>query len=205
MHWLNKKTLPWIGLAVVLTIASVVFVRTKKTNDASQGSSALRVGYLNIVACLPVLVAADEGLFAKNGLRVQLIELKTGNEVATAAITHRIDVIGGAAVNAVLDAMQASGAECQIFMANEYTLPLGDRPATDILVARKEIKSTLELSGKTIRIYPGSVGRAFAKAVLPKLGLSLDSVKLVEIPAVQMLAALKTGSVDAITALYRRA
>lgn len=197
------RKLGFFVAAVVLALGAYWVV--KGANSGQQPARTIRVGYLNIMAGIPLLAAQHGGMFEKAGLKVELVEFKTGNEVATAAVSGEIDVIGGAATNAVLDAAATSKKNFKIFLANEYTVPVDGRPSTDLLISRKGIAGIGDLAGKTVGIYPGSVGRVFASVVFPKLGLALDQFKLVEIPATQMLTALKSGAVDAVTALEPQA
>ncbi|MBK5276935.1 MAG: ABC transporter substrate-binding protein [Desulfuromonadales bacterium] len=189
---------------IAITTVSLALIQGGCNSD-KQPTKPIRIGYLNIMAGIPLLVAQEQGLFAKEGVEVTLVEFKTGNEVATAAVSGDIDVIGGAASNAVLDSAQASGKTMKLFLANEYAVKTADHPSTDLLIGGKGIKKVADLKGKTIGIFPGSVGKTFSSVVFPKLGLPLDQIKIVEIPAAQMLTALRTGTVDAITALEPQA
>lgn len=192
-----------LALLLLLVVAGVVaYVSTyDNKSDVRKNYSVVRIGFLNIMAGLPLLVAVDQELFQKHGFKAELFEFKTGNEVATAAISGQIDVIGGAATNAVLDAAAESGKRMEIFVSNNYIRRDEPGASSDFLLSRKDIASVSELTGKRVAIYPGSVGRAFPQLVFPRLGIDPGQITFVEVAPQQWESALVGGSVDAVTAL----
>lgn len=181
------------AILAVTALFSVIFRQPVK-------SAEVRIGYLAISSALPLFVAVNEGLLEQQGIKVKMIEFKSSNEVAVAAATKQIDIIGAGATNAILDAMATSNVGMRMFVANEYVKrPNGQ--SSDFLLARPEIKSMADLKGKKVAFMVGSVGRVFADEILPKHGLSISDIQYVEIPPPQWQAALSSGAIDAVTAL----
>ena len=155
---------------------------------------------MKVLAALPFLYAASRGLFSARGLNVELVEFANSNDVATAAVSGKIDFVGAGATNACLDAATASGQLLQISTSNDYVR----RPnlqSTDFLISKKHFKSPVDLKGQTVAFFPGSFGKVFARLVLPKIGLSINDVKYVEMAPAQWLAALESNAVQAVTAM----
>jgi len=160
----------------------------------------LRVGYVKVLAALPYLYALDRRLFIKHGVVVESVVFGNSNDVATAAVTGNIDLVGAGATNAALDAMTAAGKLLQIFTTNNYV----KRPllgSSDFLLSLRDYPTIESLRGQPVAFFPGSFGRIFAKLVLPKLGLNVSDVDYVEMQPGQWLAAMQSGAVKAVTAL----
>lgn len=160
----------------------------------------LKAGYVKVLAALPFMYAHDAGLFKEGGLSLEVVEFANSNDVALAGVSGSVDFVGAGATNASLDAMTAANKVMQMFTSNDYV----KRPnlqSTDFLLALPEFTSPEALKGKTIAFFPGSFGKMFARLILPKIGLSVDDVKYVEMQPPQWLAALQSGSVQAVTAL----
>jgi len=196
----KQKRILLVAIAIIV-IGTMVGLWVRYINKPTTPPTTIKIGYLNIVAGLPLLVAQEEGIFKRRGLNVELVEFKTGNEVATAAVTGQIDVIGGAATNAVLDASAESKKGLKIFLINNYIRRDDPNKSSDFLLGQPGIRSVQELRGQKVAIYPGSVGRIFAELVFPKYGLQPQDLQLVELPAAQQQAALASKQVQAVTAL----
>lgn len=160
----------------------------------------LKAGYVKVLAGFPFMFALDAGLFRDVGLDIDVSEFANSNDVSLAAVSGSIDFVGAGATNASLDAMTAANTVLQMFTSNDY-VKRPDRQSTDFLLSLPGYDTIESLKGKTIGFFPGSFGRMFARLVLPQLGLSLDEVNYVEMQPPQWLAALRSGSIQAVTAL----
>lgn len=161
---------------------------------------AVKGGFVKVLAALPFMYAHDSGLFKENGLDLEAVEFANSNDVSLAGVSGAVDFVGAGATNASLDAMTAANKVMQIFTSNDYV----KRPnlqSTDFLLSLPEYETPQSLKGKTIAFFPGSFGKMFARLILPKLGLLIEDINYVEMQPPQWLAALKSGSVQAVTAL----
>jgi len=192
---MTMKKYGFLAIALALLAALAFWALAPKTAQ----NETVKIGYLAIGAGLPLFVAEQEGYFSQRGIEVELIEFRSSNDVASAAIAGRIDVVGTGATNAMLDANLQTNAGFRLFLANNY-VKRPDGQSTDfVLVSSSSNVSTFaDLEGETIAIFPGSVGEVFAEAVVPKLGLSIDDVDLVSMAPPQWMPALKSGNVSAI-------
>jgi ABC-type nitrate/sulfonate/bicarbonate transport system substrate-binding protein len=194
----HKTRRQFIGSATTYTMLLASGCRSNSTNTLPR--TKIKAGYVKVLAALPFMYAVSNELFAKRNFDVELIEFASSNEVATAAIAGQIDFIGAGATNACLDAITASGKVLQISTTNDY-VRRPDLQSTDFLIAQKQFKSIADLKGQTVAFFPGSFGRVFARLVLPKIGLSIDEVNYVEMAPAQWLASLKSGAIQAVTAM----
>ena len=193
---MKKKLFVLFALVILILLGSyLLFSRQYAIKDID----VVKVGYLPIGAALPLFVAEENGHFKKNDLIVEFVEFKSSNDVAAAAKAKRIDFVGSGATNAMLDANSETDAGLVLFSVNNY-LKRPNLQSTDFVFVNKnsEIQSFKDLNGKTVAIFPGSVGEVFSKAIMPKLGVDINDIKKVPMAPTQWIASLKTGSVDSV-------
>ena len=151
----------------------------------------ITVGYSSTASAeLPAWLAKETGIFAKNGLDVQLVYFR-GGTIATMALLARQTPIsqgsGQASVNAALrgadTAMVAGG-----LVDTEWWL-----------LTRSDIKSAEQLRGGTLAISPfGGLAESMTRIALKRLGLTpVRDIAFVQISGLQeRLFALETGKVQ---------
>ncbi len=190
-----KKFLIPMLLILLAIIGGAYWVAQSNQTD----NDPIKVAYLPIGAGLPIFVAEEQGFFDEQGLSVDLIEFKTSNDIAAAGLSGRVDVIGTGATNAMLDANSNANGRFRLFLANNY-VKRADGQSTDFVIARSgsNIENYGDFKGRTVAIFPGSVGEVFLAAVSPKLGLEPDEVETVAMPPAQWLPSLQSGSIDGV-------
>lgn len=187
---------------VSVFLLSVIFVawlilKDNAGNNQNLDVIKVKAGYLAIAGALPVFVADQEGYFRDQGIEVELIQFRSSNEIAIAAVNDQIDFVALGATNAVLDAGSVSGTEFLAFQLNGYTE--GEKP-TDYLLAREGVDIN-NLKGKKVAFFPGSISKAFGNIVFPKYNLNLDDFEYVEMAPPNWQSALVSGAIDAVTAI----
>src|SRR5271166_494585 len=137
------------------------------------------------VAALPsddlagLYIAADDGLFAQQGLRVTIVRIASSRAVIAAQLKGDVDVGAGSYVPYI--AAQAAGAKFRI-LAEASTL----RADTRVLVttARSPVKSLADLVGKKIGVNgTNSIGTLLIGMLLEENGISPDKVHFMTDPA----------------------
>jgi NitT/TauT family transport system substrate-binding protein len=169
---------------------------------AAQGEKLipLKVSAFQFSAFTNVWAAKRAGIFAKNGLDVQLIEFRSGNEAIAAQRGGHVDIvlaIPGSAMNA-----NERGFDLVLVAQNETAQQ--KPPGSGALLVLKDsgIDNVSELAGKTIATsnlhsqYPVSV-----KTVLMKHGVDPSKVKFIELPFRDEGTALKLKQIDAAASL----
>jgi NitT/TauT family transport system substrate-binding protein len=136
------------------------------------------------------IVAVQQGIFAKNGLKVELVELSGDVLILRALLAGDLDVatIGS---YVVINAVQ-KGAPIRAFVT-----PVPEQP--HMLVATKAIGKWSDLVGKNFAVSePGAISHTFPRVILSRLGVNPDSVNWLALGGNSARQrALVTGIVDA--------
>jgi NitT/TauT family transport system substrate-binding protein len=156
----------------------------------------LRVGHLPIAGNLDVVVAREQGLYAEEGLAVELTAMAGGAEILPAIIGGSLDV---GTVNVVTHVL----AHDQGFRARAIAGVLASRrndPLHGILVrADSPIQSARDLEGRTLATNTlNNIDHIMQLVWIQQRGGDPRRVNIVEIPFPQHPAALAQGRVDAI-------
>ena len=179
-----KQTLGIVGVAVSLWLPFL-------SSIASAQLTKLTVGYSSTASAeIPAWLAKETGIFAKNGLEIQLVYFR-GGTIATMALLSRQTPIsqgsGQASVNAALrgaDTVMVAGG----LVDTEWWL-----------LTRSDIKTAEQLKGGTLAISPfGGLAESMTRIALKRLGLiPVKDVALVQVNGLQeRLFALETGKVQ---------
>jgi ABC-type nitrate/sulfonate/bicarbonate transport system substrate-binding protein len=171
-------------------LAWAVLVLLASAHPARAQSTGMKVSYSSeSPGALPVWIAKETGLYAKNGLNVDLIRV-TGNVAVMAVISGDLNIgfIGGsAAITSNL-----GGSDTVMVAAGQVTTDYS-------LLAHSSIKSVEQLRGKAVGVA-SQVGSAMTATVyaLQKYGLSRNDVTLMVVGGTpERLAALRTGRIQA--------
>lgn len=159
---------------------------------ASAGSgSQLTVAYGNISGdSIPLWVAADEGIFKKNGLHVRPLLVKGGTESMAALLSNNAQLSEGGGAEAA--GATANGADIVVIMTGTPVYPYK-------LYVPADIKTAADLKGKKIDVtnFASSVDVA-TRVGLKKLGIPVSDVVLVTMGTHQVgTAALLSGNIQA--------
>jgi NitT/TauT family transport system substrate-binding protein len=186
-------------------IAGVIMVMTAGCTSAGSGTSvtsalspeeqSVTVAAIPTVDLAGLYVAQDEGLFAKQGLRVTIAKIPSSKAIISDQLAGKVDISAGAYIGYIT--AQAAGAKFRI-LAEASTL----RPDTRVLVtpAGSPITTVADLAGKKIGVNgTNSIGTLLISALLTENGISPKKVAFVTDPAgfPAMPAQLKQGTWDA--------
>lgn len=159
----------------------------------------LNVGALAVADDAPLYVAIKEGYFKQVGLTVTPVPVAQSTQAIPDMLRGSVDIIAGAnyvsffqaeAKGVVSFKVLADATHCQPSTFNVMTLP------------GSGIKTAANLAGKTVAVnLTNNVQTLTLDAVLKKDGVNSSSVRYVEVPFPDMVAALKAHRVDAISAI----
>ena len=155
----------------------------------------VRLGYLPSLAAAQTYVAVQNGLFAKQGLDVELTEIYSGPEVIQTLQARSIDIGFGVLPTVAL----ARGKQVLVRSLVGATTDSGTIREHRLIVAKNSpIQSAIDLRGRRIALVaePTSDGLALFE-YLEGHGLSRADVTLIKTPHPEMLIAVSGGSVDA--------
>ena len=139
---------------------------------------------------LPAWMAKEAGIFARNGLDVQIVYFRGGTITAMALIARETpisQVSGPPIVSAALkgaDAVMVAGGN----VVSEYWL-----------MSKPDLKTGAQLKGGSVAIATfGGLSDSLSRIALQKLGLNAKDVTLVQIGTIpERLSALESGKVQA--------
>src|SRR5262245_34750652 len=173
-------------LAASLSLPLSFSIASAQLTKVPVGYSAIAAGHL------PAWVAKDAGIFAKNGLDVQLVYFRAGTTAAMSLLSRQtpISQLGGPAIVSAnlrgADTVLIAGG----FVITEWWL-----------MTRPEIKTAEQLKGGSAAIALfGGLGDFMTRIALKRLGLTpVKDVALLQIGGnAERLSALETGQVKAV-------
>lgn len=123
-------------LLITLSLASAASAHSQELRRILYGTSTS-------IAHLPVWAGKDTGLFAKNGLNVEPVQIR-GGAVSTMAIMSGQSVLSGVGAGSVI-AARVEGGDIELLACPTDLEPV-------YLIARPEIKSPSDLKGKAAGI-----------------------------------------------------
>jgi NitT/TauT family transport system substrate-binding protein len=181
-------------------LAAVIMVLVFVAGAAMHAGAAetVKIGYLRITTSLATFVALDKGLFAQEGLKVELLPFDSGTEIVDALLAGRIDVIGSNAITGFWYAAQAAPDRFKIFLT--YGTPSLKNP-TFVAIVKKDspLQGLKDLKGKKVGTYPGASSIALAKAII-RTQMDPALVTFTELPPPNLISALAAGQIDAFFA-----
>lgn len=198
----NKKTFILIGsfLVVIVVLASLALLQLQPQQQDTENPTIVKVGYLPVLNSLPLFVAVEQGMFEKEGMKVELFRFESPPQIIDALITGRIDAAAPSAASGIITLSDIKNPDSIKVFA--FSCSTKDALSDELLVSKNShINSINDLKGKKLGIIPGIQFMTVAKKILIKNGLQPSDVTLVEIPVPNQLAALQAGGVDALLTL----
>ena len=178
-------------ICLALILAFALYCPLFSASFAGAQTTRLNVGYSAISADqLPAWVAKDSGIFAKNGLDVQLIFFTGGSTAILALVSGDVPMTQVSGPGLVSSALAGSDA---VFVA------AGTTSLNYVLMGKPGVKNIEQLKGGTLAISRfGSATDSIARFALKKVNLTVGKdVTLVQVGSgPQRLEALQTGKVQ---------
>ena len=190
----KRATIAVVALAVRgAGIAALVLL------NRARPSRTVKVGYLPIVAHLPLFVALEQGYFEREGVAVQPIKLGF-KDFTTALVTGDVDVLAPNGFPAIFALEVQQGGRFKIFCPG-CEISKKDGTVSAILVPKDSELSTLsQLKGKRIgAISPTQV--LLVRLVVRSVGLQPDDVTIIQLDRSVASQALASKRIDALFAL----
>ncbi len=168
--------------------------------EAQDKPLSLRVGTLKQGSLTNVWVAKQAGVFAKNGLDVELIEFRNGNEAIGAQRAGAVDVV----LTIPGTAMAADERGFDLVLVSGSETSQSQPPDTGSIVVRKDssIGSLSDLKGKTIAISGTHTQYTVAiQTILKRAGVGPAEFSFLEMPYASQVDALRARLVEVVASL----
>lgn len=153
----------------------------------------LVIGYSNWAGWWPWAIAEQEGLFAKNGLNVQMKWFDGYLESLQALAAGQLDGNSQTLNDTVAFAGDA--------VKGEVAVLVNDNSAgNDKIIVTQDIKTIQDLKGKKVAVEEGVVDDFLLSLALEQAGMSRKDVQIVPLETGAAAAAFAAGKVDAVGA-----
>jgi NitT/TauT family transport system substrate-binding protein len=160
----------------------------------------LKVGTLKISALTNVWVAKQAGIFEKNGLDVELIQFRSGNEAIAAQRGGHVDIV----LSIPGTAMTANERGFDLVLLAQNETAQKDPPDASAFMVRKDsgLNSVADLVGKKFALSNlHSQLHVAAQVVLKKHGVDPAKTTFLELPFSSHTDALKSKQIDVAVSL----
>jgi NitT/TauT family transport system substrate-binding protein len=178
-------------LAIGFTLALMGAVTTACTADKSASNShKITIGFSAWPGWFPWQVAQERGLFAKNGVEVELKYFENYTDSLNALSTGAIDA-NSQTLNDTLASMSGGSAQTIVLVNDNST-------GNDKIIAREGITSIADLKGKKVAVEQGTVDHYLLLLALEQARLTQKDIQLSPLPTDAAAAAFVAGKVDAV-------
>ncbi|MBI5303971.1 MAG: ABC transporter substrate-binding protein [Chloroflexi bacterium] len=190
-----KRTRVWIGVALLFTVLSVfiaAWLGLTKSPGKPGPSDKITLGVVPAYFSLPILVAADQGYFIKNGLDVTVNFAGSGLVTLEMLVRGDVDFATASDSGFVVKSLEAGNENLRI-IASLATNDLEE------LVARRDhgIQAITDLRGKRVGIpWNSAVHFSFYRFLILQ-GIPPEEVTLVDLSYPKCLEAILKGEIDA--------
>ena len=200
----GRRACRWTFAALAALCLALVAPACGGDDDGGGGGGAsnepvtLQVGVIPIADVAPLYVGIQQGFFKQENLTIKP-KLAEGGAAIVPAVIAGEDQIGFS--NATSLVIAASKKLPVQIISQGVEAGKGERDAYDGMFVKKggPIRSVKDLAGKTISVNNlNNVGPLTINNALEKRGVDPKSVKYLEVPFPDAVAALKAGRVDAI-------
>jgi NitT/TauT family transport system substrate-binding protein len=190
--WAMSLVLPGV-LAALIALGSGAHAQDKKLLP-------LKVGTLKQSSLTDIWVAKQAGIFESNGLDVELIEFRSGNEAIAAQRGGHVDIvlsIPGTAMTA-----NERGFDLVLISQNETAHAQGPDSGALIVLKDSGMSSVSDFAGKTIATSNLHSQRPVGtRVVLKKHGVDPSTMTFLEIPFASLPDALRSHQIDIAASL----
>lgn len=195
---MKKKTII-ISLALLLLITGIFLWQVKTpTGMVVEEQLTMRVGYLPLVANLPLFVALEEDYFEDYGLELETIEAQSPNHIVEAIVSGNLDGAGILADPILFFAEEKFPGEMKLFSTGDETRK--NFVASIIVKEDSDIKNIEDLKGKKIGVYTGLVQVLFLKSIVAGMGFDPEKdIEIVQISPRLQLQGFEAGQYDVLS------
>ncbi len=181
----------WTVVAVAVIATLAVFALKNH-----EGDKVVRIGYAPNIGFLPLHIAVEQKLFEAEGVKVELVQLQSAQQLYEALVRNEVDYVPFLSTVVILNGEAVSGGHIKISTVSDISL---DNQFDGLLVKQdSKIVELKDLLGKKVGVFPGTTGMNFLKQYLKGKGIDSTSIEFVQLPPPSQLSALESGSIDAL-------
>ena len=198
----QKTTIAKSIFVLLLTISSVF-------STVSAQSDPVRLGFIPLTDCSPIVMAKELGLFKKYGVEVIVTKESSWANVRDKILTGELDGahclysmpfsvytgVGGKAGSEMKIAMMLNVNGQAITLSNDFCGKVGFKQMNKVTpVVAAKLKAEKEVT--FAMTFPGGTHDLWLRNWMSIAGLNQKAVKIITIPPPQMVANMKVGNMD---------
>lgn len=192
-----------------LTILILLAVFSTALSTISAQSDPVRLGFIPLTDCSPLVMAKELGLFKKYGVEVVLTKESSWANVRDKILTGELDGahclysmpfsvytgVGGKAGSEMKIAMMLNVNGQAITLSNDFCGKVGFKQMNKVTpVVAAKLKAEKEVT--FAMTFPGGTHDLWLRNWMSIAGLNQKAVKIITIPPPQMVANMKVGNMD---------
>ena len=166
---------------------------TPMANAPATNTPPIVIGYSNWAGWWPWAIAEEEGLFAKNGVNVEMKWFDGYLESLQALAAGQLDGNSQTLNDTIAFAGEAINGEVAVLVNDNSA-------GNDKIIVAEEINSVKDLKGKKVAVEEGVVDDFLLSLVLEKAGMSRKDVQIVPLETGAATAAFASWKVDGVGA-----
>jgi NitT/TauT family transport system substrate-binding protein len=197
----NKKTFTSILFSAILLLSLLLGACAQASSTTNPSANdempTLKIAVLPILDALPMYVANDQGLFAKQGVKVELIP------AASAAERDQLIAAGQAdgMINEIVSTILYNKDQIQVQIVRFARVASADSAMYRILAAKdSNINAVNDLKGVPIGISQGTTIEYTTERLLTEAGFQPGDIKTIAVPKISdRMALLGSGELKSAT------
>jgi nitrate/nitrite transport system substrate-binding protein len=204
-----KKHISALFTSLTLAVCVVLFSSFKTNPKPTIASEPVKLGFIPLTDCSPIVMAKELGLFKKYGVEVVVTKETSWANVRDKILTGELDGahclytmpfsvytgVGGKAGSEMKIAMMLNVNGQAITLSNDFCGKVGFKQMNKVtpIVAAK-LKAEKEVT--FAMTFPGGTHDLWLRNWMSLAGLNQKAVKIITIPPPQMVANMKVGNMD---------
>jgi len=196
-------------LTTSMLVLLIVFISLSATTAKAQSKEPVKLGFIPLTDCSPIVMAKELGLFKKYGVDVIVTKESSWANVRDKILTGELDGahclysmpfsvytgVGGKAGSEMKIAMMLNVNGQAITLSNDFCGKVGFKQMNKVapIVAAK-LKAEKEVT--FAMTFPGGTHDLWLRNWMSLAALNQKAVKIITIPPPQMVANMKVGNMD---------
>ncbi|GGO80071.1 ABC transporter substrate-binding protein [Nonomuraea cavernae] len=167
-------------------------------DPASAGVTPVKVSVIPIIDVAPIYLGDQQGFFAEEGLKLELVSAQGGAAIVPAVVSGQVD-FGFSNFTSLIIA-RSKGLPLKVVAPGAASTGVQDKDFGGVVVkAGSPLKSAKDLAGKRVAVNTlNNINDTTVRAAIRAAGGDPKNVNFTELAFPDMLAALDKGNVDAV-------
>jgi nitrate/nitrite transport system substrate-binding protein len=198
-----------ISMAVLLPLLLIVLTSARTAGPAAVPGEVIRIGFIPLTDCAPIVMAKELGLFAKYGVNVEVTKEASWANVRDKILTGELDGahclfsmpfsvytgVGGKEGSEMKIAMVLNNNGQAITLSKDFCGKVGFRQMNKVApVVAGKLKADKEVT--FAMTFPGGTHDIWLRNWLAAAGVNQKTSRIITIPPPQMVANMKVGNMD---------